>query len=223
MQQDPLLHMSMIYPIQCDTVEFIYAEEDGVFFKHPMSNAYMISTKTFELGKKLIDSVGTQDLYLIHQRELADYIMEQLPQKSRMDCVQAVYEKSEPVMCKQSLVVKTLGLEYLELLNEKYNEGSDDDYIKRRLEANELLGGFKGGDLCGFVGYHEDGGIGLLQVFEEFRGNGYGEELSGFLINHSLASNRVPYGQIKIGNEVSLNLHKKLGLSISENPLFWIF
>ena len=77
------------------------------------------------------------------------------------------------------------------------------------------------GQDVGFVGLHPEGCFGLLEVFPEQRGQGYGAALEAHILRFCLENGRVPYCQVEVDNIVSLNLQKKLGLDVSpETSLF---
>ena len=52
---------------------------------------------------------------------------------------------------------------------------------------------------------------------------GYGRALESYIINHMLDDGLIPYAQIEMDNEESISLHEKLGFSISEDRLYWMF
>lgn len=81
----------------------------------------------------------------------------------------------------------------------------------------------KSGEFVGFIGRHPEGSMGLLQVFPEYRRQGYGEELESFMINRFLEEGRVPYAHIIVDNEKSMNLQKKLGYEVADKKIYWLF
>ena len=65
--------------------------------------------------------------------------------------------------------------------------------------------------------------MGLLEVLPQYRGKGYGTELEGAMIAHQLEKGLTPFGQIETDNRKSLGLQRKLGLTISEEKMYWMF
>lgn len=53
----------------------------------------------------------------------------------------------------------------------------DVDYIKNRIKTNTMLGAFIDKKLVGFIGTHEEGSIGILEVLPQYRKRGIGEML----------------------------------------------
>ena len=86
-----------------------------------------------------------------------------------------------------------------------------------------MYGAFLGNRLAGFIGTHEEGSIGMLEVIPEFRGKGIGSELERYAINSAIAKGRYPYCQVKEDNEISMKLQKSLGMEISKTKVYWLF
>lgn len=224
LEKDKLLHVGMIFPIKRKTAKIIYAEEDGVLLKELKSDAFMLSVDDFNLGKKLLDLVTEGNLFNAHQDFMVDYILEKFKLTKTLECFQAVYLKKEPLpIDNNGFTIKKLELEHLEMAFKHYNDNVDFDYLKERILDGELYGGFKDEELCGFIGSHEEGGIGILEILPEYRKKGLGFALESFMINLFLKQGQIPFGQVTINNEKSLNLQRKLGMEISKNKVYWLF
>ena len=89
------------------------------------------------------------------------------------------------------------------------------------LDAGVIYGAFAGGELAGFIGKHEEGSVGLLFVFPEFRRMGIAEALERNYVNRELAEGNVAYGQIFVGNTPSRQLQEKLGMDFSDKFICW--
>lgn len=202
----------------------IYAGNDGVFLRELAGGAYMLSVSSFDKGKELTDSVGEQPLVCVHQQYMADYLLGKYGYQNHLECFQAVYlSREHKKMNGAALDIKSLGVEYADIIYSHYHEYVDWEYLHRRLAGGEIYGGFAEGKLCGFVGTHEEGGIGILEVFGQYRKRGFGEQLESYMINLMLDQNQTPFGQISIDNEPSIKLQKKLGLKLSSDTLHWLF
>lgn len=218
------LHIDMIDPILRDSVEILYADADGVLFKELVSNTFMISSDSEVRGRELLDALGKQDLYCVHQKYLYDWLMQKYPDLESFACYQTVYEKSQPIQRNVAqLDIRPLGVEDIDIVFRNYSAFADYGYIKNRLESGALFGGYTDGRICGFIGTHEEGSIGLLEVFDEYKKRGFGYELLSFMINRFLANGQTPYGQIAVDNEASKALNRKLGFTLSEDILYWVF
>jgi len=60
-------------------------------------------------------------------------------------------------------------------------------------------------------------------VLPEHRNKGVAQALQKYLIDYMLRKEYIPFGQVVIGNDKSLNLQRKLGLEISEESVFWLY
>ena len=98
-----------------------------------------------------------------------------------------------------------------------------EDELTKLNDRGELYGGFEGEHFAGFIGRHREGSIGLLEVFPEYRRHGCGMELESFMVNKTLEEGRIPFCHVMLDNEKSLNLQKKIGFTIADTPIFWIF
>lgn len=86
-----------------------------------------------------------------------------------------------------------------------------------------LLGAFVDGRCAGFVGFHDEGSIGLLEVLPEYRRRGIGAALERAAVRLALGRGQYAFGQVEAGNAASLSLQTRLGLEVSQRTLFWLF
>lgn len=167
------------------------------------------------------------------------------------ECIQAVYTRGVSLPVRKNLVIRQLDLSYEEIIREHYSLISEPEFIRERIRAGVMYGAFvqkqaktcgnKGNEenlnavddranedkesgltLAGFIGEHEEGSMGMLEVFSEFRRQGIAEALESFCINRMLREGRIPFCQIIKGNEASVRLQEKLGLRISGESIWWM-
>jgi len=119
------------------------------------------------------------------------------------------------------LHIETLGQEWSSTIAELY--WMDDlAYVCERIDARVMLGAFRGDTLLGFVGRHQEGAIGMLEVLPEHRRQGVAEYLMTHLIDQIINEGRTPYDHIIVGNQASVALQLKLGFTISQRVLRWM-
>jgi len=213
--------MGMISPIKRGTAEIIYAESDGVFIKETKSGVYMLTVSDFDKGKTLVDKIGKPAHICIYQKDIADYFYKKHGYKKCAKNVQAVYTQLDYVeMSSHVLNLEALTLAHLDLVYKHFSDYLKYDYIKRHLLHGAIWGGFLDSELCGFVGIHEEGAIGMIKVLENFRGRGYASELTGCIVNIQLDKREIPFSQIEHDNEASIGLHKKLGFEVSTDVYY---
>jgi len=221
LEKDSVLYMAMIAPIKKGSAEIIYAESGGVFMKEMESGVYMISINDFDKAKELLDSVSKPMHICVYQKDTADYLYTKHSYKKYVENVQTAYMKREYVQTTfDALDIQPLTLTQLDWVYENYSDHLSYDYLKGRIENGELYGGVLDGELCGFVGRHADGSIGIMKVLEKFRGKGLATILEGSMINVMLDRGEIPFSQIEFDNEASIRLHRKLGFEISHRTLY---
>ena len=85
-----------------------------------------------------------------------------------------------------------------------------------------LLGAFDNGQLAGFIGYHREGSVGMLEILPAFRRRGLGYLLEAAAINRQIARGLPAYCHVFIDNLASQGLQKKLGLVASQTRCVWM-
>jgi len=221
LDRDSVLYMAMIAPIKKGNAQILYAGFDGVFMKEVESGVYMITMECFDKAKKLLDTVVKIEHICAYRKDIADYLYAEREYKKYVENVQTAYMKKEHVEISSDVpLIRQLGIEYLDLVHENYRNHLSYDYLKRRIECGALYGGFVGDELCGFVGIHVDGSVGIMKVFEKFRGRGFATAFEGSIINIMIEKGEVSFSQIEFDNEASIGLHKKLGFEISGRTLY---
>ena len=69
------------------------------------------------------------------------------------------------------------------------------------------------------MGLHPEGCFGMLEVFPEQRGRGYGAAMERHILRFCMEHHRLPYCQVEGENVISMKLQRKLGLEISPETL----
>lgn len=199
-----------------------------------------------QIIKFLRENVGTTHSgFVFHQESMATRICKEMRMRITCKCHQGVWTRKEKLPItglyradgkpmergkNQGLVIRQLGTKYAQTVVEHYHLVDEPDYIMDRLKKGALYGAFYAEQdeeelspdrLLGFIGYHEEGSIGMLEVFPEYKKRGLAMALETYMLNLTLERGWIPYGQIIVGNEASMALQQKLGLCISRECLFW--
>ena len=120
-----------------------------------------------------------------------------------------------------ALTVRRLTVDDLPQVAANYKQEGE-DYLRSLLERGQLFGGFQEGAMVGFVGRHEEGSIGLLEVLPPYRRRGFATVLERYMINQELALGHIPFGQVLTDNAPSLALQRSLGMTFSTGTLSWL-
>ena len=153
----------------------------------------------------------------------ADRLAETYAFASRLECFQAVYTSGRRFAENSVLDIRQLDVGHLDTIYAYYHDYVEYEYLRRRLASGAIYGGFLGETLCGFIGTHEEGSIGILEVLDEYRGHGFGSALEKFMVDLILDRDEIPFAQLSVDNQISLALHRKLGFEISTDRLYWLF
>jgi len=133
----------------------------------------------------------------------------------------ALIKSAPPPIIRADLHIETLGQQWASTISEHY--WLDDlAYVCERIDAGVMLGAFRGDTLLGFVGRHQEGAMGMLEVLPEHRRQGVAEYLMTHLIAQIIHEGRTPYDHIIVGNQASVALQLKLGFTISQRVLRWM-
>lgn len=223
LSKDITLHIDMIEGIKSGNAQVLHASSRGVLVYFQMAGTYMMSAQDTKTAEEMIESVAGASMFVAHQDFYIPAIQDKFSLKERLICQQAVYLSQKPISEPENFIaIRRLDERYLLFLMKHYSRPTDEDYMRERLQAGVVYGAFCGKDITGFIGQHAEGSIGMLEVLPQFRRTGIAMTLESFLVNKLLSQGRVPFSQIVLGNTASIELHKKLGFTISEKTLSWL-
>jgi GNAT superfamily N-acetyltransferase len=215
--------MGMIEALRRDRAELLYADIDGVMLIEAGSRAYMMSVSEPYVGERLINQIDIAKLFLVHQKFCIPALKRKFKCKNTLDCLQAVYTSENSLPMPGQIDISVLNEVHENTVLKYYHTMDDAEYIRGRIKSREIFGAFLNGNLVGFIGFHEEGSIGLLEVLPEYRRMGVGSCLESYMINLHLSKGWTPFCQIFADNTASLGLQRNLGLSISTEHLYWFF
>lgn len=163
------------------------------------------------------------DLFCAHNERAADALARAFALKERMPCAQWVYTGKEPPQA-HGYDIRPLPPQLVPAAAAHYHLVDDSEaYFAACVAEGKLWGAFRQGRLAGFVGLHNEGSIGMLEVFADSRRLGIGYCLEAFVIGYCLKKGRTPYAQVVKGNEASMALQKKLGMQQCKKPAIWLY
>ncbi|MFV0395634.1 MAG: GNAT family N-acetyltransferase [Coprobacillaceae bacterium] len=219
--RDKALNSELIVALQ-DGGEVLEFDEDGIFIKS-IDDIYMISCTNETKGKQWIYSIDNCDLFVTHQDMFIEVAKQQFSFKERMTVLQSIYTKKTINVCeKEGIEIKKIDDTYFDIVKKYYSTVVDEEYLRKQMNQAFFFGAFMKEKIVGFVGIHEEGSIGFLEVLPEYQGLGIGTYLETHLIDQLLKSNRIVYAQIKVENKVSIRLHEKLGFTTSKEHITWL-
>ena len=223
LERDRVLHANMLEVLRRGSADALIAEEGGVLLHDTGCGAWMLAAEP-DVAETFLDRVPAGcDLFVGHDMAYFELAQARFGLPEREICWSAAY------LDNVSLSVPAFGGE-LRLLDrswapwvlEHYSHAfADLAYMERAVDRG-IIGAFVDGQPAGFVGFHDEGSIGMLEVLPAYRRRGLGSILQRAAINLALERGQIPFGQVIDGNEASLSLQRKLGMSVSTSTLFWL-
>ncbi len=227
LSKDPLGNVDMLELLELPETRVLYAAPDGALLDfHGM---YLLSAEPSaraRLWPLLCDALGKTEgeaMLIAHDADTREAFLARPGFSLVMDCLHGVYQKREPVVFElpAGSEIRRLGPEHLAFVHAHYHTVDDVDYLAERIEEG-MFGAFFEGALAGFIGTHGERAMGLLEILPAYRRHGLASALEGYLINHLLASGRLPFCQVSVSNEPSLALQRRLGLTLSKKRIHWL-
>lgn len=237
LQKEKLLHRDMIELIERGQAEWIYQQNDCICLKDQKSGAFFFSARQEETAipalEQIIKEHKMPETLVLHQEGIAQYAKKELGYQGMLTCTQYVYTRKEKLpitglyrldgtQTEDMVTIERLNETFLEEVLKHYHTLVSEDYVLSRLKDGAMYGAFLTGKLAGFIGVHEEGSMGMLEVFPEYRGRKLGKALETYLINLQIEQGMTPYGQVVDGNEISTQLQKSLGLCPAKTPVYWM-
>ena len=205
------------------TGEIIERSDTLLFIRDSVSGAYMLACDDAAEGEELLARRLDEkaDLLMVSDHALGLKALRRFGFAGGIECYQAAWYGGLPDTG-SSLQIRRAEEKDLEVLVRSYDHLSPEE-LALIVQRRKLLLGYEGGELVGFLGEHLEGSMGLLHVFPPFRRRGWGEALEKIMIAETMREGYVPFGQITKDNEPSLRLQRKLGLTISDKLICWMW
>lgn len=241
LQKQKLSHMDMTELIARGQAELVYRKGAVICLYDVVSGIYFHTTDKEENGIAGLLKIkehaaahsGKVACIALHQEFMCVSAEEILGVSEFMTCKMAVYTRKEKLPVSGLYAVngksadrlpeiRKIGVEYFEEAAKHYEGPDGTEYLREHLAGSGLYGAFLDGKLAGYIGRHEEGSIGMLQVFPAYRRRNVGKALETFLINQSLELGHTPFVQVVEGNEKSVALQEKLGLCFAKGKIYWM-
>lgn len=223
LERDKARRIDMIEAIRRGKAKVLYAEADAVLLK-TRDWLMLLACDTVEAGvRALAARDDVCDGIVAHSEAARDAVKAVFPKFAHIrPCWQAYYAGKElrevPDVCE----IRPFRKEDIPFLMEHYDVISSPEYFEERIDENELFAGYRDGKLCAFIGFHDDGSGGMLEVLPEYRRLGIGSAMEIFLNNEALRRGWTPFGQIFVGNTPSRKLQDSLGLIMADGEIYWM-
>ncbi len=207
------------------TGELVLCAPDAIVMREPSSGVVLFHAKNAPAARAALEKLPRTGLYAVHGEQNMRLAADALGIKSAdgvEKCRQARYMKEAAPVPPPGVEMRVLDETYIEAVAQHYGGVDDPSYVRRRVKAGVVVGAFVGGALAGFIGTHAEGSMGMLEIFPEYRRRGLGCALEAGLIRRLLERGEIPFCQVIEGNEASMRLQEKLGMTFSDEPVYWM-
>lgn len=102
-----------------------------------------------------------------------------------------------------------------------YKAFTSTEYIKERIQKGISAGIVKNGKLVAWGLTHDDNSLGFLHVLHDYRRNGYGTDITNFLIKQKRTMKKPVFLNVEPHNMGSRDLVEKMGF-VLDREISWI-
>lgn len=226
LNRDRVLHANMLEVLRRGSFRLLGASSQSALLLDTVSEAYLLSASTAAETDRLLTLLPPRcDLLVGHQLEEAPRIQRELKFPHIEVCYSSAYLGTIPLPIPFfDGELRLLDPSWAQWVYDHYSHPFGDlSYYQGALERGMLGAFYRGSDQpAGFVGFHEEGSIGMLEVLSSHRRKGLGTILQSAAVNLALKRGSLAFGQIFEGNEASLALQQKIGMSLSAQKIYWL-
>lgn len=225
LEGDKALYANLLEALRRGSARVSWAGQEGILLYEADCGAWMMSAADRQTADRLLAQVPADcDLFVGHEMFYRAAAEEKLGFPAQQLCYSALYPGTQPLEIPPfGGEIRQLGPEWSTWLAEHYENGFGGAAYMEGAIRRGVLGLFLDGEPAGFVGVHEEGSIGMLEVLPPFRRRGLGEVLQRSAVNLALEQGRLPFGQVFAKNAASLALQRRVGMALSQTMMFWAF
>ena len=217
-EYDALSCVDMIDMLRKDESRLLYAGGEGVSVEYRGLVTLASFIEDFTL---ILDRTGYEpDLMCVHDEEMRNHLIEKYGYENEEGCYSYSYYGTPFDL--EGFDFRTLDISYKDRIREVYTLASEESLLDD-FSRGEVFGLFIDSRLAGFIGFHSEGSMGMLHVFEEGRKKGYGSLLEKYDINRALELGRIPYCHVFESNAASQALQAKLALKKGKRKCWWLW
>ena len=205
------------------TGEILADLDNALLIRDTVSGAYLLACEDQATGLALLDSrIGTGcRLLMVSDHALGQAAFERYGFSEKLECWQVAYYGERPAIDAR-LSVRAADEQDLPMLIGHYHLISPEE-LAEVVRRKSILLGYDQGRLVGFIGEHLEGSMGILYVLPEYRRRGFGTALQTYLIARTMDEGFIPFGQVEKGNQNSLRLQEKIGMTRSDGRIVWMW
>lgn len=219
-----LLYIDMLEVLRRGTAQIRRAGPDGVLLYDPPSEVWFLDAETPAALDEMLPMLDGCVILTGHQMWYKDTLAAHFGFQTEQICRQSAWLSPQPpVVPSFDGELRWLDRSWAVWTEEHYSHSFGGvSYMEDAIDRG-MLGAFVDGQPAGFIATHIEGSMGMLEVLPQYRRRGIGEALLLAMTASCLERGIYPYGQVWADNDPSLALQRKVGMTLSEELLFWLF
>lgn len=221
LETDRVRFADMLEPLRRGSADVRYAQADGVLLYERAGEIYMMSARTPAGAEACFAAIPPQALLVGHELWYRQTAAARFGFPEGKVCYQALWPSTTPPPRPQA-DLRLLPVEQAAWVYAHYSHPFGGVVYMEGVLRRGMLGAYVDGALAGFVGFHDEGSIGMLEVLPRYQRRGLGKALLHGAVRLALERGMIPFGQVFYGNTASLALQKRAGMQVSEPVLFWL-
>ena len=224
-KKDPVHFANAEYALKSGG-EVLYAEEDGLALRVKKYRIPTVYGLKKESAERILRLFGKPDILVCSSEEEAQIALSVFPyMKTAKPCYQVRYDgvKEDPLPVGFSVKKLIPDEETVKFVAATYSLHYGEAAIREVIGNLGMYGVFSGERIAAYIGRHEEGSVGLLEVMPGFRRHGLGTYLVKYMAARVIEEGEIAYAQIVADNEKSLNMHLKMGFVPSEKKVYWCY
>jgi len=218
-EKNPLLHLGITEPLRLGIANIIEENPHGVLAYCPGARFHILGADNIEAAEALLKKVRDPYFIMLLNADFAP-LLQPFGLDNGMYCRQAAWIKSGMPDTDSHLHIGAPDDRQFERILSVYHMDTPEEMRIRRQKGEIFFAADENDEDVGFVGLHPEGCFGLLEVFPEQRGKGYGAALEKHIIRFCRGRGNIPYCQVNVENQISMNLQRKLGLEITQETMY---
>lgn len=221
--REPALYIDMLEGLRRRTAVSLRADAQGALVYNAQADVHMLCSENLEAAERLLEGMAIRNLVVHEMHALGAAQRRGLQGTLRYHhaaYLQANFPPAEggAAQCR----LQALDERHAAFVASHYHSLDGTEYVYERIRAGMMTGAFWYDQLAGFIGEHDEGAIGMLEVLPAYRRGGVAYALERDAICRALNAGKWPYCQVVEGNEASLRLQGKLGFTISAPVVTWM-
>lgn len=206
------------------SVEVLYIGGGAVALKNGDGIYFVSAPQGFSDRKGILAAADGAKVVLCTDRELSLVLQDSLGIASFKATYQAFYADCQKIDENTQITIdKMLPDDYnIRAVVDNYRRHMTYDEVKTAILKRGMFAAYLDGEMAGFIGFHSELSIGMLEVFPAYRMRGVGSALLRRAINASLSAGITPFCHIVTDNFKSVAMCKKVGLSFYRAPVYWL-